>query len=178
MIDIVIRQETAADQAVVYALVKEAFRGEEQSDHLEQELVDNLRRSESFIPELSLVAELDGVIVGHILVTRIKIRNDEASFDSLALAPVSVLPEYQRQDIGGKLIRAAHKIARELGHESVVLVGHKDYYPRFGYRLCELFDIKIPFDAPPEYCMAIELTPNALKHVSGTVVYDPAFGIE
>ncbi len=170
-------QETPADHKTVYDLIIEAFKNEELSDNLEQELVERLRRSPSFIPELSLVARVGGEIVGHILLTKIKINSNAESFPSLALAPVSVLPLYQGRGIGGALIERAHAIARSLGYGSVVLLGHKDYYPRFGYKQCSEFGISLPFEVPNEYCMAIELTSDALRGVSGVVEYDPAFGV-
>lgn len=145
------------------------------SDHQEQFLVERLRRSDAFLPELSLVAEMDDKIVGYILLSKIRIQNHKDCFDSLALAPVAVLPEYQGRGVGGTLIRAAHDKACHLGHGSVVLLGHETYYPKFGYRPAHLFGISLPFDVPKENCMAIELTEGALDQVSGTVVYPRAF---
>ena len=128
-----IRQETPNDYPMVAKVVETAFRNDPFGDHTEHLLVARLRKSAAFIPELSLVAEQESKIVGHVLLTKIKIINDKASSDSLALAPVSVSPEYQRQGIGSQLIRAAHQKAKELGFKSIVLLGHADYYPRFGY---------------------------------------------
>ena len=166
-----IRQECVTDFGEVTSLIEEAFKNEPNSDHKEQFLVDRLRETEAFIPELSIVALLENKVVGHILLTKIKIGNSI----SLALAPVSVLPEYQGNGIGSKLIIEAHNKARELGYQSVVLLGHKDYYPRFGYVVAEKFGIKLPFDVPSECIMAIELTPNALKEVNGIVEYHSTF---
>lgn len=167
--EIEIRKENAADFYEVALLIEEAFKSELQSDHREQFLVDRLRKTEAFIPELSIVALLNNNIVGHILLTQIKI----GDVTSLALAPVSVLPKYQGKGIGSKLIVEAHNKARELGYQSIILLGHKNYYPRFGYVAAETYGIKLPFDVPSEYVMAIELTPNALKDVSGIVEYHP-----
>ncbi len=170
-----IREEVIEDYSAVEDLIVAAFKNAEHTDHQEQELVKRLRDSDSFIPELSLVAEVDGDIVGHILLTKVHINGDAASYDSLALAPVSVLPLYQGKGIGGELIKRAHEIARCMGYGSVILLGHKDYYPRFGYRVCKEFGISLPFEVPEEYCMAIELIEDSLKEVSGVVEYDPAF---
>jgi len=170
-----IRQEEPADYPAVFKLIEEAFREEPMSDHTEQFLVERLRTSDAFVPELSLVAEAGGNIVGHILLTRIKIKNDRDELDSLALAPVSVLPAFQRQGIGSRLIEKAHGIAKGLGYSSVILIGHEDYYPRFGYQQASTFGIQLPFDAPEANCMAIELTDNGLAGVQGMVVYPPAF---
>ena len=175
---ITIRQELPQDRATVYNLIREAFAAVEESDHSEQDLVERLRHSSSFIPELSLVAETgQGELVGHILLTRIRIINDAQTFSSLAVAPLSVLPSWQRQGIGSALIREAHRIAAALGYGSAVLLGHPGYYPRFGYLPAHRFDIRFPFEAPADCCMAVELLPGGLKGVQGKVEYDAAFGI-
>lgn len=170
-----IRQENSTDYAEVAQLIEAAFKNEEYSDHTEHLLVDRLRYSNAFIPELSLIAELEKQIVGHILLTKIKIVNEHNSFDSLALAPVSVKPDFQKQGIGGQLIKAAHQKAMDLGHHSIVLLGHAQYYPKFGYELTSKYNIKLPFDAPEANCMIIELTKGSLQDVFGTVEYDKAF---
>lgn len=122
---ITIRKEEEKDYKQVFELTEEAFREMVHSDHQEQFLVEKLRKSDAFIPELSLVAENeDGRIAGHILFTKLKIINGTESFESLALAPVSVKPEFQNQGLGGKLIAEGHRIAKELGYQSVILIGH------------------------------------------------------
>lgn len=173
--EITLRQENKNDFQSVFQLIEKAFEKEEYSDHKEQFLVERLRKSDAFIPELSIVAELDGKIVGHILFTKLKIKNDLNSFESLALAPVSVLPEFQEKGIGSKLILYGHEIAKDLGYKSVILLGHQDYYPRFGYEVCEKYNIKMPFDVPAENCMVIALTEDGLKDVNGEVVYPSVF---
>ena len=119
-----IRQERADDYNAVFQVVSEAFSHAEHSDGNEQELVTLLRASSSFIPELSLVAVEDGKIVGHILFTEISIGNDT----ELALAPLSVLPAYQRRGIGQALIREGHRIAKQLGYGYSVVLGSPAYY--------------------------------------------------
>ena len=104
-----IRQETKKDYEEVYKVVKIAFETAEHSDGNEQDLVVALRNSSSFIPELSLVAIQDNKIVGYILFTKIKI----GEYEELALAPLVVLPEYQKQGIGKKLIEKGHQIAKQ-----------------------------------------------------------------
>lgn len=173
--NLTLRQETSADHHSVFKVVKEAFLQEKLSDHKEQFLVERLRKSAAFIPELSIVAEIENKIVGYILLTKIKIIGADRVFNSLALAPVAIKPEYQNQGIGGKLISHAHKRAKDLGHYSIVLVGHKDYYPRFGYEHCKMHNIKLPFDVPEENCFVIELKKNGLQGVTGTVEYPNAF---
>lgn len=170
-----IRQEQPADHPAVFHLIEKAFRNEEFTDHQEHHLVNRLRKSEAFIPEFSLVAETDDRIVGHILLTGIKIKNGKRKFDSLALAPVSVLPQYQNRGIGKKLIRSAHQAARKSGHNSIILLGHPGYYSKFGYTPADSFGIELPFDAPIEYCMAVELTEDGLQEISGIVEYPAEF---
>ena len=114
-------------------------------------------------------------VVGHILLTRLKIINDQQKFDSLGMAPVSVIPEFQGQGIGAQLIEYSHQVARALGHTSIILLGHEHYYPKFGYRQAHLFDIELPFEVPQENCMAIELVENGLSGISGVVAYPEEF---
>jgi len=170
-----IRQEQPADYPFVFNLIEAAFKTMKYSNHTEHFLVERLRKSEAFIPELSLVAVNDSQIVGHILLSIVKIKNEDSIFESLSLAPVSVLPEFQRKGIGGQLIKASHQLAKALGYKSVILLGHKDYYPRFGYLRADSFGIELPFDSPKENCMAIELVENGLKKVNGMVEYPKAF---
>jgi len=174
-VKITIRQEIPDDFKEVSDIIEDAFQNEEISDNTEHRLVERLRNSEAFIPELSLVAVNGNEIVGHILLTRIKIESEKKTFDSLALAPVTVKPVYQKKGIGGLLIRESHRIAKEMGFKSIILLGHEDYYPRFGYELTSKYGIKIPFDAPEKNCMAIELVEDGLKGISGTVEYAKEF---
>lgn len=173
--EITIRKEESKDYKTVFNLIENAFASEQISDHREQFLVERLRKSNAFIPELSLVAEIGGKIVGHILTTKLKIKNKTNEFDSLALAPVSVLPEFQGRGIGGKLIIESHKTAKELGHKSIILLGHEKYYPKFGYKQADKFGIELPFEVPKENCMVIELVKNGLNGVSGMVEYSKEF---
>lgn len=170
-----IRQEISDDYQHVRALVKAAFADLTYSDQTEHFLVERLRNAPTFIPELSLVAEVDGQVVGHILLTRILIQGDRMQTPSLALAPVSVHPDFQGQGIGGALIRTSHEIAQQQGYHSIILLGHEDYYPRFGYQPTADFGIQLPFEAPPQNCMLIELQPGCLDKVSGVVEYPPEF---
>lgn len=172
---IILRQEETKDFKAVFNLIEKAFESEPMSNHQEQFLVERLRKSQAFIPELSIVAEINDQIVGHILLTQLKIKNGQQEFDSLALAPVSVLPEFQGKGIGGALIKEAHKKAKALGNQSIVLLGHEKYYPQFGYKPADQFGIKLPFEVPKENCMVIELVENGLAGISGVVEYPKAF---
>lgn len=170
-----IRPEKPTDFLLVFQLIEEAFAKMQYSSHTEQFIVEKLRKTEAYIPELSLVAEKEEAIVGHIILSKIKIDNGEQQFNGLILGPVSVWPRLHGQGIGGQLIKMAHKVAKALGHKIIVLLGHKDYYPRFGYQLMQDYGIQLPHEASPENCMVIGLTPTALDGVSGTVIYSKPF---
>lgn len=167
-----IRKEQPADYDIVYHVVKEAFADADHSDGNEQDLVSVLRKSEAFIPELSLVALEDDRIVGHILFTKAVVNNRKV----LALAPLSVLPAYQNRGIGLALIRQGHKIASELGYEYSIVLGHPRYYPKAGYVPASRYGIKAPFEVEDESFMAICFGGNTDK-LNGTIEYDKAFGI-
>jgi len=172
-----IRKENSFDHNWVVELTEKAFETLEISDHNEGKLVDRLRKAPTFIDELSLVAELNGQVVGHILFTPIIIDNGVQQFQSLVLAPVSVLPEYQKQGFGGQLIRAGHQKAKELGFQSAILFGHPEYYPRFGYKPASIWGIKSPIPLlSDDVFMAVELSEGSLSSVSGMVIFPPEFG--
>src|SRR5699024_8518524 len=139
-----IRQEIEKDYEEVYKLVKEAFETAEHADGNEQDLVEALRRGSAFVPELSLVAEINGELAGHILFTRAKVGEDTV----LVLAPLSVKPKFQRQGVGTALIEQGHKIARELGYSYSLVLGSEKYYPRFGYIPAEQLGIQVPEGIP------------------------------
>ncbi|AIW84109.1 acetyltransferase, GNAT family [Bacillus mycoides] len=171
---VTIRQEQKNDYRKTEEVVKEAFLNEEFSDKKEHELVKRIRECDAFIPELSIVA-VDEEIVGHIMLSKITIEQDGTTVDSLALAPVSVAPSHQKKGIGGKLIGAALEKAKELGYGSVVVLGHPEYYPKFGFKKASEWNIKAPFEVPEEVFMVMELTENSLEGVEGVVQYSSAF---
>ncbi|MCU5516569.1 GNAT family N-acetyltransferase [Bacillus wiedmannii] len=171
---VTIRQEQKSDYRKTEEVVKEAFLNEEYSDKKEHELVKRIRECDAFVPELSIVA-VDEEIVGHIMLSKITIEKDGASVDSLALAPVSVARGHQKKGIGGKLIVAALEKAKGLGYVSVVVLGHPEYYPKFGFKKASEWNIKASFEVPDEVFMVMELRGNALEGVEGVVEYSSAF---
>lgn len=175
--DMIIRQEQPSDYTETEKVVETAFAAAEHSDQNEHHLVARIRQSDSFIPELTLVAiEKDSCkIVGHILLSKITIGSDDQVAESLALAPVSVLPDYQSKGIGKRLIVEAMNTAKELGYYSVVVLGHPAYYPKFGFKKASQWGITAPFEVADEVFMAIELQDNALAGVSGIVQYPSVF---
>lgn len=168
--NIIIRQETKLDYIQVFELIKNTFKNAERSDGNEYYLVERLRKSESFIPELSLVAEYNKKIIGHILFTEVKVGNTT----QLALAPLTVLTDFQRRGIGKTLIKEAHRIAKNIGYEYSILLGHMSYYPRFGYIPAIKFGIQCPFDVPSEFFMALNLQGKSTM-LNAIVEYPPEF---
>lgn len=173
--DIIIRRELEDDYIEVRDMVKKSFEGAEHTDKNEHNLVEKLRRSDNFVKELSIVADKDEKIVGHVMTTRLDIVSDNRINESLALAPLSVDPDFQRMGIGSLLIKETFKVAKDLGYESIFILGSDEYYSRFGFQKSIDFGINPPFDVPSEYFMAIELTEDALKNISGNLVYAKEF---
>jgi putative acetyltransferase len=167
---VLIRPERPADHEQVFRVVELAF-----GQPAEARLVEALRRSPAFIPELSLVAVEDERVVGHILFSRIAVRSAAETHEAVALAPMAVLPERQRAGIGSALVERGLADARRLGHRVAIVVGHPAYYPRFGFVPGEPFGIRIPFEVSPGAFMVRELQPGALAAVNGQVEYPPEF---
>jgi len=173
--DIRLRQEYPGDYPAVAKMIESAYKNVGYSNHRERFMVERLRGSEAFIPELSLVAEVGHEIVGHIMLTRIVIRNQQTATVSLSLAPLSVAPEFQGKGIGSQLVLEAHRIAKKLGYHSVTVLGHANYYPRFGYEPMEKYGIRAPFDIRAENCMIVALIEGSLAGARGQVEYPPEF---
>lgn len=169
--DLIIRPETASDYPVITYVNNLAF-----GQPAEGELVEKLRNNPNFVIELSLVAEIDEKIVGHILFFPIKIKSISGKQKHIvSLAPMAVIPEFQRRGIGGELIKRGFEACMEVGYDSVVVLGHPEYYPRFGFKQACTWKIKDPFGAPDEVYMAIELKKGALQNISGVVEYPDEF---
>ncbi len=170
-----IRPEQPADYPTIFHLVEWAFRDLAFSDQNEQYLVDRLRHTPGYVPELALVAEHQGAIVGHILLTEVVLRTTKGDITLLTLAPVSVSPPYQKQGFGSQLIEAAHRQARAMGYPAVALIGHPAYYPRFGYQPAAKYGITLPFDVPEEAAMVLELYPGSLSGIAGHLLFHEVF---
>ncbi len=168
-----IRQEYPADHVSVDGLLRAAFGGDDEAI-----LVQQLRLCQAFVQELSLVAIYEGNVTGHILFTELPVYSDgRLQTMSLALAPLSVLPGYQGRGIGTALTREGLEVARRLGYASAVVLGHAEYYPRFGFAPAGKWGIRAPFDVPGDHFMAVELVADSLKGVPGMVHYAAPFGI-
>ena len=166
---ITIRAETEADHAAVRRINEAAF-----GQAAEADLVEALRAEAS--PYISLVAELDKEIVGHIFFSPVNIESEKEIFTALGLAPMAVLPEYQNQSIGSQLVRQGLKECQRLGHDVVVVLGHAEYYPRFGFVPASQKKLRSEYDVPDEVFMVAELKAGALDGKQGLVKYHPAFG--
>jgi putative acetyltransferase len=138
-------------------------------------LIEKLRKTKDFIPELSLIAEYKRVVIGHILFYPIHIVTDNLRFTSLSLAPLSVHPAFQNRGVGSKLVVKGLALSKELGFESIIVVGHAKYYLKFGFEPASRWGIRVPFDVPDEAFLAKELKRGALKSKSGIVVYPKEF---
>ena len=165
-----IRAERSADYAAIEHVNRLAFGQDD-----EARLVSKLRAIDGFDPALSLVAVRDGRIVGHILFSPIHIETDQGDVPALALAPMGVLPECQRQGIGCDLVREGLEACRRAGHRIVIVVGHAEYYPRFGFTPAGRHGLRPPFTVPDEAFMAMALVPGALEGVSGVVRFTAPF---
>jgi len=165
-----IRPETPADHDAIRQVNEEAF-----GKPNEARIVDRVRASACFIPELSLVAETGGEIVGHVLFSRGTVEGATEAWELLALGPVAVRPSCQRQGIGSRLIRAGLERARGVGYRAVFLIGHPTYYPRFGFTPARDLGLETRFPVSDEAFMALPLRPGALDGVRGTVIYPRAF---
>ncbi|TDD04036.1 N-acetyltransferase [Nonomuraea deserti] len=164
--DLTLRAETAGDEAGIRAVTAAAFDRPEEAD-----LVEALRRDPAWIPALSRVAVSGGRVVAHALLTRCHVGETSA----LALGPVAVLPEVQRQGLGTLVVEDALREARERGGSAVIVLGHPGYYPRFGFTIASRHGIGVAFDVPDEALMALSLDGAPLP--SGTVRYAPPFGV-
>jgi putative acetyltransferase len=141
----------------------------------EARLVEKLRETSNFNPGLSLVALKDGKIVGHILFSPIAIQTNESTFPGLSLAPMAVHPEFQHQGIGSGLMYNGLECCRNHGHKIIIVIGHPEYYPRFGFISARGKGLEAAFPVPDEAFMALELVPGALNGMRGMVIYPPAF---
>ncbi len=166
-----IRQEKASQFEQIASVIEKAFANEEMSDHKEHLLVGKLRQDPAYIPELALVYLENNEVIGHIFYSEAFIGDHPV----LALAPVSVSPEHQGKGIGTQLIEASLERAKWSGFSAIVLLGHAQFYPRFGFEKASQYNISAPFDVPDENFMVLPLYKGSLQGIEGTVQYAPPF---
>ena len=167
---ITLRHESPADYPSITRVNDLAF-----GRKAEGKLINQLRSKDSFVNELSIVAEYEGQLVGHLLFTPVDIKNEFKSHQTLTLAPMAVIPEYQKKSLGSLMIIFGLQEARELGYRSVIVLGHPSYYPKFGFVPASKWNITSPFPAPDEAFMALELIPDSLVSIKGMVVFPTEF---
>ena len=166
--EVIVRAEIATDDAMIRQVNEAAFAGAEEAD-----LVDALRQEGVVL--LSLVAEVERRIVGHILFSRMSVETADDPIAAIALAPLAVLPAYQRLGIGGALIQAGLDTLRGRGEQFVIVLGHPEYYSRFGFSTERARALESPF--PPHAFMALALIPGTCEQIHGRVSYPRAFGL-
>jgi putative acetyltransferase len=166
-VDVRVRRESAADRVAVHALNSAAF-----GQAAEAGLVEALRDTAGVI---SLVAEVEDQVVGHILFSPVTFTGDESLLIA-GLAPMAVTPDRQRQGVGSALVRTGIEECRQAGFGAVVVLGHAGYYPRFGFAPASDHGVDCEYEVPPEAFMLAELQPGYLHGASGTIRYHPAFG--
>jgi putative acetyltransferase len=162
-----VRREEVGDAADVRLINEEAF-----GSSLEADIVESLRTSPGVI---SLVATLDGRVAGHILFTAVALEPPRRGLELAALGPMAVRPHLQRHGIGTHLVRAGLLECSRTGYRGVVVVGHPNFYPRFGFRPAAGVGLRCEFPVPDDVFMVLELERGALEGVSGVVHYPPEF---
>jgi putative acetyltransferase len=163
-----IRPETKKDLAKIRKINTAAFDTEAEAN-----IVDNLRKIST--PVISLVAEVNGKVVGHILFSPVALSAIQPDVKIAGLAPMAVLPEFQNQGIGTDLVKQGLKRCTANGYNAAVVLGHLDFYPRFGFEPAARFGIKCEYDVPHEAFMIKELKKSGLAGCKGTVQYHRLF---
>ena len=163
-----IRKEKDSDIEKIWKVNAEAFETEAEAN-----LVNALR--DSGIPYISLVAEESDEIVGHILFTPVKLVGDSSGLKLVGLAPMAVVAKLQKKGIGSRLVQTGLEYCLAQGYGAVVVLGHAEYYPRFGFLPAVKFGIKSEYEVPDEAFMVLELTENSLKGKTGVIKYHTAF---
>ena len=168
--NVTIRPERAGDIDAIREINDRAFEG-----RLEGRIVDALRPAGELI---SLVATAADRVVGHIAFTPVAVEPPIPGVRVAGLAPMAVLPELQRRGIGGQLVHAGLEACRRSGYGAIVVVGHADYYPRFGFVPAHTRGLKYEAPVPDDVFMVLELEPGAIAGASGVVRFRPEFSME
>jgi putative acetyltransferase len=167
-----IRPETPYDYPFIREVNVLAFNNREN----EAKLVEHIRESENFIPELSLVAENeDREVIGHILISTINLNTANGKVPTLGLAPMAVKPGNQNTGVGSALVIKGLEACQSLGYKHIFVLGHPNFYPKFGFTPTKNFGITPPFPVPDEVFMALELEIGSLSRLQGKIEYPPAF---
>ncbi len=166
----IIRREMEKDFPEIYTLIKTAFETAKVKDGDEQDFAANLRKRSEYIPELALVAEKRGKLIGQIMLTKTYVdQPDGKQYEGLLIAPVSVLLEYRDIGVGSALIQKGMERGKQMGYGAVFLCGDPAYYQRFGFVPTTRFGIKYAHDVSEQFIMAYELVEGALDNVYGII---------
>jgi len=165
--DVLIRTEEQRDIAAVHGVNEAAFETAAEAD-----LVDVLRAQAG--PVISLVAESGEAVIGHIMFSTVTLPGHHA-LQLMGLGPMAVAPAYQRRGVGSALVRAGLERCRQIGCGAVVVLGHPEYYPRFGFQSSKRFSMDCEYDVPSDIFMVMELESGYLRGAAGRIQYHPAF---
>lgn len=164
-----IRQAGPQDYEAIYQLVKTAFETAHVSDGTEQDFVLALRAGDTFLPQLEFVAEQEGRLIGHVMMTRQQVQTQNGPMTGVLVAPLCVALPYRDRGVGQALMHHAMQGAVAEGYTTAFLLGDPGYYGRFGFRRSDAFGIKNTADLPDEVVLACALTPGALDGLRGEV---------
>ena len=170
-----IRPVINSDEAAIAHLLKESFSATEHGYENEAELVEKIRLDIGYQPKLELVAVSDSQIYGYGMMSEVQILTPTGSITGLVLAPLAVAPNKQQQGIGTALMHELEQRANKLHYPYISVLGHPDYYHRFGYLPANKFKVKPPYPLPDEAFMLKVLLPEVINYISGTLYYSPAF---
>lgn len=164
----IIRPENPEDLAAIHRVVETAF-----GQPAEADLVDKLRANGKVV--VSLVTEAEGQIVGHILFSEVTLETNPQAIKVIGLAPLAVLPDWQKRGVGSQLTQVGLAACRAAGYEAAIVLGHPEYYPRFGFVPASQFELQSEYNVRDEVFMAMELTDGALTDCHGLVRYQAEF---
>lgn len=176
--NLLIKQTSREDFSITENITREAFWNVYKPGCSEHLVLHNLRKSQSYIKELDLVAFYNNQIVGHIISTKAKVVDSlNKEYEVLCVGPLSVLPDFQKKGIGGKLMKESIKIAKRLGFRGMILFGNPDYYHRFGFKNAKEFGITTKDYQNFDPFMTLELFENSLIDVGGRFIEDESFNV-
>jgi predicted N-acetyltransferase YhbS len=162
-----LRLEEEKDYRIVEELTREAFWNVYFPGCAEHLLIHNLRKTNEFIKELDFVAIYNNKLIGNIVYVKAKIKDMGKEYTILTFGPISVLPEYQNNGIGSKLIKHTINLSKEMGYKAVIIYGDPEYYKRFGFKESKEYNITNKDKKYPAVLLVLELYPNALNGIKG-----------
>ncbi|EMD46158.1 acetyltransferase, GNAT family protein [Entamoeba histolytica HM-3:IMSS] len=170
-----IREEQPSDYEEIYQLVQTAFKTAEHSCGTEQNIVVKIRESDNYIKSLSLVGILQGKIIGHVMISKISIVNNQNTYNSYAIAPLSIAPDQQRKGYGSQLMKEVISRAQKLGITHLTLFGDDHFYHTFGFETSTKYGIKTDIPCDENNCMVIQLQEQGLTGINGIIKYPDYF---